>query len=75
MQARYAGNDAYAPSIPSEFTVCTQYLITISPDGDSSTITSSVPLSVTYGQQSGTISAGGTWTYEKQKGEHVWISR
>ena len=75
VQARYAGNDVYAPSIPSEFTVCTQYLITISPDGDSSTITSSVPLSVTYGQQSGTISAGGTWTYEKQKGEHVWISR
>lgn len=75
VQARYAGNDIYAPSIPSEFTVTTQYLITMTSNGDSCTITSDVPIAITYGSQQGKTSAGGTWTYQRQEGEHVWISK
>lgn len=75
VQARYAGNEIYEPSIPSEFTVSTQYILRLTPDGDQYKVSASVPVTVKYGDTTDSIKADGVWTYQKQKGEELWISR
>ena len=75
IQARYAGNEIYAPSIPSEFTVSTQYILRMTPDGDQCHVSASVPITVKHGDTTESIASDDVWTYQKQKGEQLWISR
>ncbi|MGM9941564.1 MAG: Ig-like domain-containing protein [Bulleidia sp.] len=77
IQARYAGNQMYEPSIPSEFTITTQYLITIQASDSQMTLGSQLPqdrqLEISYNGEDTVISGYRTYSYEAEKGEDPWI--